>query len=135
MKNKYPIFLSVFFILTILASFMNPPEIQTPIIVEDTILQPISEQAERAIILNSLKINYNTIDGFIAVYKNTILGWAGKSKNLKGSYYLVPKDQINGSFEWYLKHYFIQLAYILPYLIILAILVLFIRISSKEKIT
>lgn len=132
MKNKYPIFLSLFFILTILASFMNPPEIKTPIIIED---YNNSEQSIRAIMQNSLKINYNTIDGFIAVYKNTILGWAGKSKNLKGSYYLVPKDQINGSFEWFLKHYFIQLAYLLPYLIMLVILILFIPKSPKEETT
>lgn len=132
MKNKYPIFLSVFFILTILASFMNPPEIQTPIIIED---YNNSEQSNRAIMQNSLKINYNTIDGFIAVYKNTILGWAGKSKNLKGSYYLVPKDQINGNFEWFLKHYFIQLAYLLPYLIMLVILILFIPKSPKKETT
>ena len=132
MKNKYPIFLTVFFILTILASFMYPPEIQTPIIIEDS---NNSEQSNKAIMQNSLKINYNTIDGFIAVYKNTIIGWAGKSKNLKGSYYLVPKDQINGSFEWFLKHYFIQLAYLLPYLIILVILILFIPKSPKEETT
>ena len=132
MKNKYPIFLSLFFILTILASFMNPPEIQTPIIIED---YNNSEQSNRAIMQNSLKINYNTIDGFIAVYKNTILGWVGKSKNLKGSYYLVPKDQINGSFEWFLKHYFIQLAYLLPYLIMLVILILFIPKIPKEETT
>jgi len=132
MKNKYPIFLTVFFILTILASFMYPPEIQTPIIIED---YNNSEQSNKTIMQNSLKINYNTIDGFIAVYKNTIIGWAGKSKNLKGSYYLVPKDQINGSFEWFLKHYFIQLAYLLPYLIILVILILFIPKSPKEETT
>ena len=132
MKNKYPIFLTVFFILTILASFMYPPEIQTPIIIEDS---NNSEQSNKAIMQNSLKINYNTIDGFIAVYKNTIIGWAGKSKNLKGSYYLVPKDQINGSFEWFLKHYFIQLAYLVPYLIILVILILFIPKSPKEETT
>ena len=132
MKNKYPIFLTVFFILTILASFMYPPEIQTPIIIED---YNNSEQSNKAIMQNSLKINYNTIDGFIAVYKNTIIGWAGKSKNLKGSYYLVPKDQINGSFEWFLKHYFIQLAYLLPYLIILVIVILFIPKSPKEETT
>ena len=132
MKNKYPIFLTVFFILTILASFMYPPEIQTPIIIED---YNNSEQSNKTIMQNSLKINYNTIDGFIAVYKNTIIGWAGKSKNLKGSYYLVPKDQINGSFEWFLKHYFIQLAYLLPYLIILVILILFIPNSPKEETT
>jgi hypothetical protein len=132
MKNKYPIFLTVFFILTILASFMYPPEIQTPIIIED---YNNSEQSNKTIMQNSLKINYNTIDGFIAVYKNTIIGWAGKSKNLKGSYYLVPKDQINGSFEWFLKHYFIQLAYLLPYLIVLVILILFIPKSPKEETT
>lgn len=132
MKNKYPIFLTVFFILTILSSFMYPPEIQTPIIIED---YNNSEQSNKTIMQNSLKINYNTIDGFIAVYKNTIIGWAGKSKNLKGSYYLVPKDQINGSFEWFLKHYFIQLAYLLPYLIILVILILFIPKSPKEETT
>ena len=132
MKNKYPIFLTVFFILTILASFMYPPEIQTPIIIED---YNNSEQSNKTMMQNSLKINYNTIDGFIAVYKNTIIGWAGKSKNLKGSYYLVPKDQINGSFEWFLKHYFIQLAYLLPYLIVLVILILFIPKSPKEETT
>ena len=132
MKNKYPIFLTVFFILTILASFMYPPEIQTPIIIED---YNNSEQSNKTIMQNSLKINYNTIDGFIAVYKNTIIGWAGKSKNLKGSYYLVPKDQINGSFEWFLKHYFIQLAYLLPYLIMLVILILFIPKIPKEETT
>lgn len=132
MKNIYPIFLSVFFILTILVSFMNPPKIQTPIIIEN---YNNSELNQRIMLLNSLKINYNTIDSFIAVYQNTILGWAGKSKNLKDSYYLFPKSGNSESFEWSLKHYFIQLAYVLPYLIILIIIILFIPKSPKEETT
>ena len=132
MKNIYPIFLSVFFILTILYSFANPPHIRTPIIIED---YNNSESYRNAIAVNALSMNYNTMDGFIAVYQNTILGWAGKSKNLKDSYYLFPKSGNSESFEWSLKHYFIQLAYVLPYLIILIIIILFIPKSPKEETT
>ena len=66
------------------------------------------------ILRNTLKKNFNTFDNFSARYKNTVLSWVGKSRDLDKNYIMQEVvDEYVG-----FKSYVINLGKILPYLLI-----------------
>ena len=118
-------YLTLFFLLTVIITFIKPP--------------PGPNKSETyssnldAIINNEVpSYDYNSIlfadrdDGanFIIQYQNTILGWFGKSKDVRG-HYISSEEVIN-------KNGVLLLGKTLPYLIILTIFCLFIFEKTKQ---
>ena len=96
------LFFSLFFLFSVSMSFMYPPKERDIIDTKDY----TDYQSGIFMAYESLSKNYNDLDCFIAVYKNEILGWFGKSKNIESSYYIVTYDDDSNV---YYEHYFLYL--------------------------
>jgi hypothetical protein len=107
------------FILTVILSFVNPPigPLNSEVKSTNEPSIPLTETGEldtNEILRNTLKKNFNTFDNFSARYKNTVLSWVGKSRDLDKNYIMQEVvDEYVG-----FKSYVINLGKILPYLLI-----------------
>ena len=93
------------------------------------------EVLDNIITLQALSLNYNDLDRFLAVYKNTVLGWFAKSKKIERHYYTVSSydrveyDQLY--IDYYLNYLFPKY---LPYIFLCLIIYLWIKVFNKPKI-
>lgn len=70
--------------------------------------------ADNEVLRNTLKKNFDTFDNFSARYKNTVLSWVGKSRDLDKNYIMQEVvDEYVG-----FKSYVINLGKTLPYLLV-----------------
>ena len=158
--------LLVFFIITVVLSFMNPPpEERTKFIngikllfekngiwddengefmhelfyevnnvhyedfdeISDLDLSALHPKVqERISILDPLSKNYEPFDRFVAHYKNTILGWFGKKRDLSKNFYIEKRTD---KFEYYLMYF----ASILPYIPFFLLFSFYLSLVNKNK--
>jgi len=108
--------LTMFFLFSVYISFVYPPIERRNL--EDWFWKDVDrtkyteEIYEKLAIKEAFSMNYNQVDCFFAVYKNTILGWVDKSKDIKSNYYIEIRKN---KFEYYLMTF----ASFLPYLILI----------------
>ena len=126
--KKYSIIIFSIFILSIIFSFASPPE--GSLKSESVKKEVFKNQTKNEIINEALKKNYNAFDNFKAQYKNTILGWFGKSRELDESYIIEEHLKIGEHPD----NYLIKFGTILPYILIITSIVLFFKDNQNLKI-
>ncbi len=112
--KKYALISFAVFIFSILFSLSSPPLGTLNSEVKNDNNNHIS-MTDSEILNKALMKNYNAFENFSARYKNTVLNWFGKSRNLNEFY--IPQETID-SLKPHLKSYFIDFGKILPYLLL-----------------
>jgi len=104
--------------------------------IDDLNLSAYPEGAQdKIMIMDALSKNYNDLDRFLAVYKNTVLGWFAKSKKIERNYYIVSSyDRVE--YDQLYKGYYLLYIFpkYLPYIFICLIIYLWIRVFNKPKV-
>ena len=126
--KRYSIIIFSIFLVSLLFAVASPPEGSLK---SESVKNEESEnQTKNEIINEALKKNYNAFDNFKAQYKNTILGWFGKSRNLDESYIIEEHLKIGEHPD----NYLIKFGTILPYILIITSIVLFFKENQNLKI-
>jgi hypothetical protein len=127
--KKYSLITFAIFLFSVLVSLINPPKgpLNSDLKNEDNV-EEYTLLSNEEILHKALQKNYNAFDNFSAQYKNTVLSWFGKSRNLEEFY--ITEELIKEYGE--LEDYFINLGKILPYLLIIISLFLFLIPHNKE---
>jgi hypothetical protein len=113
-------------------SFVNPPEgrLSSEFTNDDLLNQYGGELGFDSLIFQK---NTNYLDNFEAQYKNTILSWFNKDRNLEE--YYVPTKFLKISKSPF-KLMFFKLGQFLPYILLISIVLLFVfkkEISEEQK--
>jgi hypothetical protein len=126
--KKYGIITFSIFLISLIYSFSSPPEGSLKSKKDKN--EEFEYQTEIEMMYEAARKNYNSFDNFLAQYKNTILGWFGKSRELDESYIIEEHLKIGEHPD----NYLIKFGTILPYILIITSIVLFFKDNQNLKI-
>jgi len=126
--KKYGIITFLIFLISLIYSFSTPPEGSLKSKKDKN--EKFEYQTEIEMMYEAARKNYNSFDNFLAQYKNTVLGWFGKSRNLDESYITEKLLKERGD----RKSFLIRFGTILPYIFIISSAVLFFKENKNLKV-